>query len=221
MDELAQFKGAPPELLAREENLLRQADVVFCGGRKMREKRFTLNPNSPLLRHRRGHRPFRKSPTKDLAVAAGVAGLKGPILGYFGVIDERIDYELIAKLADARSDWHIVMVGPTAKGDPRRISYNVRTSIGLVAARYDQLPALTKAFSVCMMPFAINAATEYINPTKALEYMAAGQPSFLPPINEVKSNFSSVARVAQHHRRICSWCVREAEAPRQSRFKPV
>lgn len=216
MDELSQFKGAPPELLAREHTLLRRADVVFCGGRKMREKRLPVNANTHFFGTGVDIAHFGKARSKDLAVAEEIAALKGPVLGYFGVVDERIDYDLLAKLADARKDWHIVMVGPTAKVDPRE--FPQRPNLHFIGGRsYDLLPSLTKGFSVCLMPFAINAATEFINPTKALEYMAAGKPVVSTAINEVKSNFSSVARVAQTHQEFITWCVREAESASISR----
>lgn len=218
MDELSQFKGAPPELLIREQTLLRQADVVFCGGRKMRDKRLPVNPNCHFYGTGVDIAHFGKARAKDLPVAPELAALKGPVLGYFGVIDERIDYELIAKLADARSDWNIVMVGPTAKVDPAH--FPQRSNLHWIGGRsYDQLPALTKGFSVCLMPFAINAATEYINPTKALEYMAAGRPVVSTAINEVKSNFASVARIANSHNEFVTWCVREAESPSAARVQ--
>lgn len=218
MDELAQFKGAPPELLAREQTLLKHADVVFCGGRKMREKRLPVNPNCHFYGTGVDIAHFGKARTKELSVAPEIAALKGPVLGYFGVVDERIDYDLLAKLADARSDWHVVMVGPTAKVNPDE--FPKRANLHFIGGRsYDQLPALTKGFAVCMMPFAINAATEYINPTKALEYMAAGRPVVSTAINEVKSNFSTVARVAQNHQEFVSWCIRETEAPSIARIQ--
>lgn len=218
MDELSQFKGAPPELLVREHTLLRHADVVFCGGRKMREKRLPVNPNCHFFGTGVDIAHFGKARSKDLAIAPEIAALKGPVLGYFGVVDERIDYDLLAKLADARKDWHVVMVGPTAKVDPKE--FPIRPNLHFIGGRsYDQLPALTKGFSVCMMPFALNAATEFINPTKALEYMAAGRPVVSTAINEVKSNFSSVARVAQTHQEFITWCVRETESPSVSRVQ--
>ncbi len=218
MDELAQFKGAPPELIAREQTLLRHADVVFCGGRKMREKRLPVNPNCHFYGTGVDIAHFGKARSSELPISADLAHLKGPTLGYFGVVDERIDYELLAKLADARSDWNIVMVGPTAKVNPDE--FPQRPNLHFIGGRsYNDLPALTKGFSVCMMPFAINAATEYINPTKALEYMAAGRPVVSTAINEVKSNFSTVARVASSHQEFISWCVREAEAPSVARVQ--
>jgi len=218
MDELAQFKGAPPELLARERELLRVADVVFCGGRKMREKRLPLNSNCHFYGTGVDIHQFVKARTPGLAVDADIAALKGAVLGYFGVVDERIDYELLQKLADARSDWHVVMVGPTAKVDPNE--FPKRPNLHFIGGRpYDLLPAITKGFSVCMMPFAINAATEYINPTKALEYMAAGKPVVSTAINEVKTNFSTVARVAASHEEFITACIRECEAPSLGRVQ--
>ena len=218
MDELAQFKGAPPELLNREKQLLKVADVVFCGGRKMREKRLPLNANCHFYGTGVDIAHFGKARTAELPIAPELAGMKGPILGYFGVVDERIDYDLLAKLAEARSDWHVVVVGPAAKVDPNE--FPRRENLHFIGGRpYDQLPALTKAFSVCLMPFAINAATEYINPTKALEYMAAGKPVVSTAINEVKTNFSSVARVASTHQEFITACIREAESPSAGRVK--
>jgi len=218
MDELSQFKGAPPALLEREESLVRKADVVFCGGRKMREKRLPLNSNTHFFGTGVDVVHFGRARNSDLSASAELAKLKGPVLGYFGVIDERIDYALIAKLADARPDWHVAMIGPTAKVDPK--DFPQRPNLHWLGARsYQELPALTKAFSVCLMPFAINAATEYINPTKALEYMAAGRPVVSTAINEVKTNFASVARIAPTHADFINCCIREAEKPSTARIQ--
>src|SRR5688500_4698761 len=119
MDELSQFKGAPPALIERERILLAVADVVFCGGQKMRKKRLPLNPNTHFFGTGVDCEHFGAALSPELPVAPEIAALgDGPVLGYFGVVDERIDYELLATLADARDDWHVVMVGPTAKVDP-------------------------------------------------------------------------------------------------------
>lgn len=218
MDELTQFKGAPPALVEREEMLVQKADVVFCGGRKMREKRLPLNANTHFFGTGVDVVHFGRVHSDPLPIASELANLKGPILGYFGVIDERIDYDLLAKLADARSDWRVVMIGPTAKMDPR--DFPQRSNLHWLGSRsYQDLPALTKAFTICLMPFAINAATEYINPTKALEYMAAGKPVVSTAINEVKTNFASVARVAQTHNDFVDACIRECAKPSISRVQ--
>ena len=218
MDELSQFKGAPPELIEREKRLLEVADVVFCGGQKMRRKRLPLNENTHFFGTGVDCGHFGAALSPNLAVAPEIAALGGaPVLGYFGVVDERIDYDLLAKLADARSDWHVMMVGPTAKVDPA--NFPRRSNLHFIGGRpYAQLPALTKGFSVAMMPFALNAATEYINPTKALEYMAAGRPVVSTALDEVKMNFGSVARIAKGHNEFIDLCEREMTAPSRARI---
>jgi glycosyltransferase involved in cell wall biosynthesis len=212
MDELSQFKGAPPELQRREIELLQAADVVFCGGRKMREKRLPVNPNCHFYGTGVDVAHFGSALSADLPVHPDVAELNPPVLGYFGVIDERIDYALLAKLADARPDWSIAMVGPFAKVDPK--DFPQRPNLHWLGGRpYERLPEITKGFSVCLMPFALNPATEYINPTKALEYMAAGRPVVSSALNEVKSNFARVCHIAHSHEQFIEHCRREVERP--------
>lgn len=218
MDELSQFKGAPPELIEREKKLLVVADVVFCGGQKMRRKRLPLNPNTHFFGTGVDIAHFGAARSAEQPLAPEIAALGGaPVLGYFGVVDERIDYELLAKLADARSDWQVVMVGPTAKVNPAE--FPQRPNLHWLGARpYTALPALTKGFSVALMPFALNAATEYINPTKALEYMAAGRPVVSTALDEVKLNFGDVAGIAATHDEFIALCEREVEKPSRSRI---
>jgi glycosyltransferase involved in cell wall biosynthesis len=217
MDELSQFKGAPPTLLEREQELLEVADVVFCGGRKMRDRRLRVNPNSHFYGTGVDCRHFGAALTPGLAIAPEIAELDGPVLGYFGVIDERIDYELLAALADADPHWHVVMVGPVTKVDPA--TFPQRPNLHWLGGRpYAELPALTKGFAVALMPFARNAATEYINPTKALEYMAAGRPVVSTALDEVKSNFGNVARVARTPAEFIACCRREVAAPSRTRI---
>lgn len=218
MDELSQFRGAPPELLARERQLLEQADVVFCGGQKMRKKRLPINRNTHFYGTGVDVAHFGRAMSDTLEVAPEIARFGGaPVLGYFGVIDERIDYELLAALADARRDWQVVMVGPTAKVDPA--DFPRRSNLHWIGGRsYQQLPALTKGFSVAMMPFALNAATEYINPTKALEYMAAGRPVVSTALDEVRMNFNKVARIARDRAEFIELCVAEVARPSKARI---
>jgi glycosyltransferase involved in cell wall biosynthesis len=218
MDELSQFKGAPPELIERERKLLVAADVVFCGGQKMRQKRLPLNPNTHFFGTGVDIAHFGAALSESQPLAPEIAALGGaPVLGYFGVIDERIDYELLARLADAHADWHVVMVGPTAKVNPG--DFPQRPNLHWLGGRpYAALPALTKGFSVCLMPFALNAATEYINPTKALEYMAAGKPVVSTALDEVRLNFGDVAQIANSHAEFIAYCEREVARPSAARI---
>lgn len=218
MDELTQFDGAPPEMVARERELIRLADVIFCGGRKMRDKRLPQNPNTHF--HGTGvdcvH--FGSARSTELATDPEIAALPGPVLGYFGVLDERIDYALVAALADAFPEGSIALVGPVAKVDPHALPR--RPNLHWLGGRpYARLPAITKGFAACLMPFARNASTEFINPTKALEYMAAGRPVISTALDEVRTNFSTVARVAHTHAQFIHFCRQEAAAPSQVRLR--
>lgn len=218
MDELSQFQGAAAELVERERELTRIADVVFCGGRKMREKRLPLNANTHFYGTGVDCDHFGAALSTSLPVDPEIAALKGPVLGYFGVVDERLDYTLLAALADANGDWNIAMVGPVAKVNPASLPR--RPNLHWLGARpYEQLPSITKGFAVSLMPFALNAATEYINPTKALEYMAAGRPVVATAISEVRSNFSSVSRIARTHEEFIKMCGREARSPSRLRIQ--
>ncbi|MFT3783389.1 MAG: glycosyltransferase [Nibricoccus sp.] len=218
MDELSQFKGAPAQLIERERELVKMADVVFCGGRKMREKRLPLNPNTHFYGTGVDCEHFGAARSATLPIHPDIAKLPGKVLGYFGVIDERIDYELLAKLADANPAWSIAMVGPTAKVDPA--DFPRRQNLHWLGGRsYQELPAITKGFSVCLMPFAINAATEYINPTKALEYMAAGRPVVSTALDEVKSNFSAASRIANSREEFIQQCFEESTKPDATRVR--
>lgn len=218
MDELTQFQGAPAALVERERELTQRADVIFCGGRKMRDKRLPLNPNTHFYGTGVDCGHFGTALSSDLPVDPEIAALRGPVLGYFGVVDERIDYALLAALADAHSDWSIAMVGPVAKVDPAALPR--RRNLHWLGGRpYLHLPAMTKGFSVCLMPFALNASTEFINPTKALEYMAAGRPVVSTALDEVRTNFSSVSRVASTHAEFIAMCRREVDSPSRLRVR--
>lgn len=216
MDELTQFQGAPPALLARELELVRRADVIFCGGRKMRDKRLPLNANTHFYGTGVDCVHFGRALSAELPVDPTIAALPGPVFGYFGVIDERIDYALLAALADAYPEGSVAMVGPVAKVDPAALPR--RPNLHWLGGRpYAQLPAIAKGFAVCLMPFALNASTEYINPTKALEYMAAGRPVVSTALDEVRMNFVGVAHVAKTRAEFIARCGAEAAAPSRRR----
>jgi glycosyltransferase involved in cell wall biosynthesis len=214
MDELSQFKGAPPELIARERQLLAVADVVFAGGRKMHESKSRYNSNCHFYGCGVDVAHFGLARSKDTEIPADVANLEGPVLGFFGVVDERMDYDLVAKIADAHPEWNIVIVGPMAKVEASDLPQ--RANIHWLGGReYSQLPSYTKSFDVCLMPFARNEATEYINPTKALEYMATAKPIVSTAVPDVVSNFASVVKIADSHEEFVQMCEAAVAEPDQ------
>jgi len=219
MDEYSKFSEAHPELSRREVELLARADVVFTGGRKLFEAKRQHNPNCHFYgcgvdsAHFGQARDTRTAVPHDLTRAK-----KQAALGFFGVVDERMDYKLVAKLADANPQWSVMIIGPVLKVNgetlPRRANLH-----WLGARDYSQLPAYCKGFDLCLMPFALNEATEYINPTKALEYMATGKPIVSSRVPDVVSNFSEVVKIASSHDDFISLCRQAIAEPDQAAIK--
>ena len=194
MDELSAFAHADPLLVQRESALLQAADVVFTGGRSLYEAK--------RRRHDNVHAFPSSIEAEHFAVARGAAEepadqreLPGPRLGYYGVIDERLDLQLIDAVAAARPDWQIVMIGPVVKiGEaelPRRANIH-----WLGGRSYAELPTYLRGWDVALMPFAINEATRYISPTKTPEYLAGGKPVVSTPIADVVSDYGRLDAVA-------------------------
>ncbi len=199
MDDLASFKFAPPELIERERELMALADVVFTGGPSLYEARKDRHPNIHCLpsavdaRHFSPSRLDTTSPESHDAVALH-RDMGHPRLGFFGVIDERLDIDLVAGLADARPEWQIVMAGPVVKIDPASLPQRPNLHwIGM--QRYEALPHLLAQWDVCLLPFALNEATRFISPTKTLEYLAGGKRAVSTPIHDVVSLYGSAVRI--------------------------
>jgi UDP-galactopyranose mutase len=193
MDELANFRFAPPELKLLECELMDRADVVFTGGYSLFEAKQDQHrnihpfPSSVDRAHFAQAREVRSDP-------ADLAGAPQPRLGFYGVIDERLDLELLAAVADARPDWTLVMVGPVVKISeadlPRRPNI-----LWLGGKSYAELPAYLGAWDVALMPFALNESTRFISPTKTPEYLAGGRPVVSTPITDVVRHYGDLEAV--------------------------
>jgi glycosyltransferase involved in cell wall biosynthesis len=205
MDELAAFAFAPPQLLQREAELLRSADLVLTGGPSLHAAKQSRNANVHCF-------PSAVD-AEHFAPATGRvddSDLAHPRLGFFGVIDERLDLGLIAALAQAEPDWHIVMVGPVVKIDPATLPRAANLH-WLGQRHYAELPGLVQGWQVCLLPFALNAATRFISPTKTLEYMAAEKPVVSTAVPDVVSLYGDQVRVARDAQSFIALC-REALA---------
>ena len=193
MDELANFKFAPPELTLLERELMGLADVVFTGGYSLWEAKRDRHPNIHPFPSSvdRGH--FAKA-RLGLPDPADQRDLPGPRFGFYGVVDERMDLDLIAALADARPAWSIVIVGPVAKIDPADLP--TRANLHYLGGKtYDELPAYLAGWDVALMPFAINESTRFISPTKTPEYLSAGRPVVSTPIIDVVRHYGDLEGV--------------------------
>ena len=183
MDELANFKGAPPELREREQQLFEQAGVVFTGGHRLYEAKCLQHgnvypfPSSVEVEH------FAQA-RQDLADPADQRELPRPRLGFYGVIDERFDTALIGELARRRPEWQIVLLGPVVKIDPAELPQAPNLHY-LGQKTYAELPQYLAHWDVALLPFALNSSTEFISPTKTPEYLAAGVPVVSTGIRDV------------------------------------
>jgi glycosyltransferase involved in cell wall biosynthesis len=214
MDELSKFRHAHPELVKREAELLAMADIVFTGGSKLFDAKSKHNKNCHFFGCGVEIDHFGKARHPQTVIPNDLNRKGKYVLGYFGVVDERLDYELIAHLAEANPDWNVAIVGPLAKVE--EASLPRRSNLYWMGGRpYSELPAYCKAFDVCLMPFALNEATEYINPTKAFEYMATGREIVSSAVHDVVRNFSTVVKVATSHDEFISLCHQAIASPDQ------
>jgi UDP-galactopyranose mutase len=183
MDELSAFKFAPPELLQLEQQLFKKADVVFVGGQSLYEAKQKHHhniyafPSSIDKNHFITARLFQTEP-EDQEI------IQHPKLGFFGVIDERFDRELIREVAMRRPDLNFVFIGPVVKVDPEGLPHGNNIHY-LGNKSYQELPRYLSGWDIAIMPFAHNDSTRFISPTKTPEYLAGGQPVISTSIRDV------------------------------------
>ncbi|HEY0112498.1 MAG TPA: UDP-galactopyranose mutase [Allosphingosinicella sp.] len=193
MDELANFRFAPPQLLELERELLASADVVFTGGYSLYEAKKDKHPNIHPFPSSVDRAHFGQARAMD-AQPDDQGPIGRPRLGFYGVIDERMDLDLIAAVADAHPEWSIVMVGPVVKIDPADLP--LRANIHYVGGKkYEELPVYLGGWDVALMPFAINDSTKFISPTKTPEYLAGGRPVVSTPITDVIRHYGDLEAV--------------------------
>lgn len=193
MDELANFRFAPKELLSLEQELFAAADVVFTGGYSLYEAK--------RARHHNVH-PFPSSVDRSHFVRARAVdrepedqiSLVGPRFGFYGVVDERMDLDLLAAVADSHPEWSVVVLGPVVKIEPADLPQ--RSNLHYLGGKgYDALPAYLGGWDVALMPFAINDSTKFISPTKTPEYLAGGRPVVSTPITDVIRHYGNLEGV--------------------------
>jgi UDP-galactopyranose mutase len=190
MDELANFKFAPPRLLELERELFDAADLVFTGGYSLYEAKKDRHPNVHPFPSSVDRAHFVQARAVD-AAPDDQAPIDRPRLGFFGVVDERMDLDLLAALADAHPEWSIVVVGPVVKIDPAELP--VRANIHYLGGKtYAELPVYLGGWDVALMPFAINESTRFISPTKTPEYLAGGPPVVSTPITDVIRHYGDL-----------------------------
>lgn len=194
MDELSGFKFAPRELKEREAQLFEMADVVFTGGYTLFEAKKNYHdyifpfPSSIDKNH------FLQARTK-IAEPEDQRNIPHPRLGFYGVLDERLDIELLSELAKLKPSWQIVLIGPIVKIDPDTLPHESNIHY-LGAKEYADLPSYLSGWDIAIMPFALNDSTRYISPTKTPEYLAGGKPVISTPISDVVNDYGNFGLVS-------------------------
>ena len=183
MDELSAFQGAPPALRESEAELFSRADIVFTGGQSLYEIKVNQHPNVYAFPSSIDKMHFAQARTL-IQDPDDQVNIPHPRLGFFGVLDERMDLDLLDGIAAARPDWHLVIIGPVVKIEPEVLPR--RHNIHYLGAKaYKDLPAYIAGWDVAFLPFARNESTRFISPTKTPEYLAAGKPVVSTSIRDV------------------------------------
>ena len=193
MDELSAFQGAPPELVEQEQRLFDRADVVFTGGASLFASKRAQHPNVHLFASSvdRRHFALAQHPMDD---PKDQVNIPHPRIGFYGVLDERLDRDLLAAVAGSHPEWHFVLVGPIVKVREEDLPHAANLHY-LGQKTYAELPAYLANWDVAMLPFAQNASTRFISPTKTPEYLAAHKPVVSTPIRDVASPYGELGLV--------------------------
>lgn len=193
MDELSAFAGAPRELLDREKELYNRADLVFTGGQSLYEAKRNLHKRVYAFPSSIDRKHFAQA-KDNLPDPADQAAISHPRLGFFGVIDERLDINLVGEVARLRPDWQLVLLGPVVKIDPAHLP-KLENIHYLGMKSYTELPSYIGSWGVALLPFALNDSTKFISPTKTPEYLAAGKPVVSTPITDVVRPYGDLGLV--------------------------
>ena len=199
------------------------ADIVFTGGPSLYQSKRVKHANVYCFASSVDAEHFSSKNISQQSLSVNTtenaqSGIAYPRIGYFGVIDERIDLPLISHLALAHADWQIVMVGPVVKIDPSTLPKH--SNIHWLGQKdYQELPGLMTGWDLCMMPFALNESTKFISPTKTLEYMAAERAIVSTNIRDVAEPYGYVVPIANTHEEFIKLCESLLEESAFSRLK--
>ncbi len=197
VDEWSAFSFLNGKLMEQmEQNLIRQSDIVLASAEKLYMTKRSLHPRTYWVPHGVDTEHFRQAQAETTTIAPELQGIKGPVVGFWGLIHEWIDLELIKAIAERHPEWTIALVGKAGVScDILRSLPNVH----LTGTRpYSALPSFAKGFTAAILPFKVNRLTENVNPIKLREYLAAGLPVVSTPLPEVR-HYAGVVRIGRTH----------------------
>jgi glycosyltransferase involved in cell wall biosynthesis len=162
---------------ALEEESCRNADLVFCVTEELARPRRAHNAATHEVPCAADVAFFARATSADVPVAATIAALPKPVVGYFGGLDPwKMDVELLTAIARSRPDWSIALVGYVWFGFDPSVFQGLPNIHVLGPQPYGDLPSFIKGMDVCLLPFPYNAITLNGDALKAYEYLAAGKP---------------------------------------------
>lgn len=218
MDELSAFAGAPQEMKDREAATLAWADVVFTGGPSLYRAKLGRHENLHCFPSSVDAAHFASA--REVEEASDQAHLPHPRLGFYGVIDERMDLGLLDSLAASHPEWQIVILGPVVKIDRTLLPKGPNLHF-LGQRQYSELPSYLAGWDVCLLPFALNESTRFISPTKTLEYMAAELPILSTPIADVAEPYGEIVYLGRTPEEFAAACARALSAPADERERRI
>jgi glycosyltransferase involved in cell wall biosynthesis len=198
MDELSAFKGAPAGLKESEARLFQKADLVFTGGHSLYEAKKDRHPSVYPFPSSIDKAHFQQARTIS-ADPADQQSIPHPRFGFYGVVDERFDIDIINQVAERRPEWHFVIIGPVVKIDPETLPK--RPNIHYLGGKsYKELPSYLSGWDIAIIPFALNESTKFISPTKTPEYLSAGKPVISSSIRDVVNPYAEkqLVRIADN-----------------------
>ncbi len=205
MDPFRAFKNSKPHVVEEENRLLKEADLVFTGGRSLNAQIEDLHDNIHCYPSGIDFDHFSRG-AEEGPIPKSMAKIQKPVLGYFGAVDERIDWDLIQHICRERRNWSIVFIGPLVLMD--KIPIDEPNFHWLGPKKYDYLPKYLRTFDVCLIPWLVNDLTKFMSPTKTPEYLAAGRPVVSTPIPDVCADYSEEVLIAKDPDEYLTQCTK-------------
>lgn len=219
VDEFSEFAGYDGDLIRRlERELIGKSDIVLTSAEGLYEARKHLHPRTHLIRHGVDVDHFARAVTADTRILNPLVDLPRPVVGFFGLISDWFDMDLMRELADLRPSWSFVLIGAAARDVS---ALEGRPNVHLTGrVSYDELPDYCRGFDVAVIPFVVNELTRHVNPIKLREYLAAGLPVVSTPLPEVRT-YSPHVRVAGSAEAFANACQEAvvSDSPERRRWR--
>jgi glycosyltransferase involved in cell wall biosynthesis len=216
-DEYLTWTTAAKDIGIREQHLLKKADIVFTGTNSLLKKKKKYHRNIHFIQNGVESDHFAAALRQDTVVPEDLKALPDPVIGYFGLIGDRVDISLLERMADGHPEWSIVLIGPVREDT---CTVPNKKNIYLLGEKpYQSLPGYLKGFDVAIIPYFMNETTMDLNPTKLLEYFAGGKPVVSTALTDVVELFGDYTYVAHDREEFLTLTEQVIRAPDHSHIE--